>query len=139
MVALGRRWATCLQPGSVVTLSGDLGAGKTTLVRGFLEGLGYKGIVRSPTFTLIENYSIGEVSIHHFDLYRVEDPDELELIGYRDYLNNRDICLVEWPEKGGGLFSSPAVDLHITHTREGRDIEYRLLTDDRCWSENAGL
>ena len=139
MVGLGRRWARCLQPGTVASFRGDLGAGKTTLVRGLLEGLGYKGIVRSPTFTLIESYTIADISIHHFDLYRVEDPEELELIGCRDYLNNQDICLVEWPDKGGDLFSSPAIAFEISHTKEGRDVAYRLFRDDPCWTENEGL
>ncbi|TNF01518.1 MAG: tRNA (adenosine(37)-N6)-threonylcarbamoyltransferase complex ATPase subunit type 1 TsaE [Gammaproteobacteria bacterium] len=111
MVAFGRQLGAVLTDGSLVFLEGDLGAGKTTLSRGMLSAFGHCGVVKSPTYTLVEPYQLGKKLIYHFDLYRLGDPEELEYIGIRDYLQQASFCLVEWPERGAGML--PAPDLRI--------------------------
>jgi len=109
-LVLGRALAGMLAPGMVVYLIGDLGAGKTTLARGVLRGLGFKGHVKSPTFTLVEVYEFSRLYLYHFDFYRFHDPRELGEAGFREYFTPRSVCLVEWPEKAAGL---PPADLRI--------------------------
>lgn len=110
--AFGRQFATRLQGGDVVFLQGDLGAGKTTLVRAILQGLGYTGHVKSPTFTLVEPYHL-HYDVYHFDLYRIKAPAELEDIGWRDYFHGNSICLIEWPEKAGNLLPKPTWSIRL--------------------------
>lgn len=123
MEAFGARLAQAGAPGDRIYLQGDLGAGKTTLVRGFLREKGYKDIVKSPTYTLIESYPLQPI-VHHFDFYRVNDPGELEAIGLRDYLDEVAICLVEWPERGMPIL--PVPDLTVHFRIDGRERRLSL-------------
>lgn len=111
MEALGGRLAGAIRAPALVGLEGPLGAGKTTLVRGFLRALGHAGPVRSPSYTLLESYPLNTAEVHHLDLYRLVDPAELEDLGLRDLLGPRSICLIEWPERGQGVL--PALDWWI--------------------------
>ena len=113
MLEAGRQLAKQLKSGMLVYLEGDLGAGKTTLVRGVLNGLGHAGAVKSPTYNLVEPYTIKDQAVFHFDLYRLVEAEELEYMGLRDYLNNQAICFIEWPEKAGGLLPEPDLLIKI--------------------------
>jgi tRNA threonylcarbamoyladenosine biosynthesis protein TsaE len=117
-----------------VYLSGELGVGKTTLVRGWLEALGHEGPVKSPTYTLVEPYLIEGKAVFHLDLYRVVDPEELELIGIRDYFDQEALCLVEWPERGLDLLPAPDLSIEIRHDGPGRAVE---LTPESPLAEEA--
>jgi tRNA threonylcarbamoyladenosine biosynthesis protein TsaE len=112
MKLLGARIARAATKPSVLYLDGPLGAGKTVLARGYIRELGFLGAVKSPTFTLVEPYHINNVVLNHFDLYRLDDPFELEFIGIEDYFSCGGNVIVEWAEKGHGFLPTP--DLHIT-------------------------
>jgi len=120
--ALGRRLAKACGGRMLIFLEGDLGAGKTTLTRGFLRGMGHEGAVKSPTYTLVEPYEIGGHRIYHLDLYRVGDPGELEYLGLREMLAEDAILLVEWAERGAGWLPEPDLRIRITHHGEARGI-----------------
>lgn len=113
----------------ILYLRGDLGAGKTTLVRGLLRGLGYQGAVRSPTYTLIEPYDSVEPPVVHLDLYRLADPEELEYLGLRDLLERPGLILVEWPERGFGALPPADLELRIEHAGERRRISVGARAD----------
>jgi len=104
----------------VVFLKGDLGAGKTTLVRGFMRAAGHTGTVKSPTYNIVEEYKVNKRLFFHFDLYRLVDPEELEWIGIDDYLQQQSICFFEWPEKGAGYIGAPDVILSMQPAEQGR-------------------
>lgn len=114
--------------GAVIFLHGSLGAGKTTLVRGFLHSLGYTGKVKSPTYTLVEPYEIGDRQIFHFDLYRLIDPNELKQIGIEEYFSGSSICIIEWPDKGYPLLPVPDIACYIEFKGSGREMKIEAHT-----------
>lgn len=130
MQALGQELAGILPRGTLVTLSGDLGAGKSVLVRAIIHELGYAGRVKSPTYTLIESYDTGQlgeqpVRIAHLDLYRLEDPEELDYLGFDDVLGEHDLVFIEWPEKGAGRVPQPDLHIAISYTDTGgREVKF---------------
>ncbi|WP_440997381.1 tRNA (adenosine(37)-N6)-threonylcarbamoyltransferase complex ATPase subunit type 1 TsaE [Arhodomonas sp. SL1] len=119
---LGTALAGVLPEALLVTLEGPLGAGKTSLVRAVLHGLGHRGPVRSPTYTLIEPYECGGRRVFHLDLYRLADPEELEFVGLRDLFADPAVVLVEWPERGAGFLPAPDLRLRLAVVGEGRRL-----------------
>ena len=111
----------------VVFLQGDLGAGKTTLVRGFLRASGYNGTVKSPTYNIVEEYAIAQQAVFHFDLYRLSSPEELEWIGINDYFAQQSICFIEWPDLGLGFLPEPDIIIALSQQEQGRML---VMTDN---------
>jgi tRNA threonylcarbamoyladenosine biosynthesis protein TsaE len=124
-VAAGERLAPGLTGGMVVTLSGELGAGKTTLVRGMLRGLGWGGAVKSPTYALVEHYTISSLYFYHFDFYRFGDPGEWDSTGFSEYFGPGAICVIEWPERVAARL--PPVDLALSLAPSGAGRALRLV------------
>lgn len=118
--ALGHALADCVKPGMAIGLSGDLGAGKTTLARGLLRALGVEGRIKSPSYSLLELYEVSSLYLYHFDFYRLVDPEEWHGSGFREHFNSQAICLVEWPEKAAGLLPLLDLDLELAHRGEAR-------------------
>jgi len=133
MESLGAQLFACLPEKCTVFLRGDLGTGKTTLVRGFLTAAGHQGAVKSPTYTLVEEYEITGRHYYHFDLYRLTDPEELEWIGFQDYFNQDTVCFIEWPEKGVGFLPDADIIIEIEADKNRRNVNFikiakKLLT-----------
>ncbi len=124
--ALGARLAQARPPGqdlAVLYLCGALGAGKTTLARGFLRACGVGGPIRSPTYSVLEPHVAGELTLVHIDLYRLHAAEELENLGLRDYAHARHVWLVEWPERGGGFLPAPDLQLEFSVSTAGHAVE----------------
>ena len=126
MEAAGAALVKNLVAPAVIYLRGDLGAGKTTLVRGALRQLGHSGLVKSPTFTLVESYSLSGIDIYHLDLYRISDPEELEYIGIREFSSGATLCFIEWPDLGVPLIPNANIEVKIEYVTGGR----RLIVKD---------
>ena len=126
--AIAIRLAGVLRAGMVIYLRGDLGAGKTTLVRALLHALGFTERVKSPTYTLLEQYEAGGLHLCHFDLYRFRDKTEWETAGFRDEFNGHNICLVEWPEKMHGLVPQADMEIVFEIPPVGRNITIHANT-----------
>lgn len=127
--------------GGLIFLEGDLGAGKTTFTRGLMRGFDYLGPVKSPTYTLVETYDVtttqnNPLTVCHFDLYRVADPEELEFMGIRDYLEGGHLCLMEWADKGLGFLPKADIVLSIIDIKDGRQLTWQAATDKGlAWCE----
>ena len=122
-LALGAVLGAVIEPGLVVYLRGELGAGKTTVVRGLVRALGWQGPVRSPTYTLVEVYTVSRLDLHHFDFYRFHDPREWIDAGFRESFNGRNVSLIEWPERAGGMLPPADVEIALALHGEGRSAE----------------
>jgi tRNA threonylcarbamoyladenosine biosynthesis protein TsaE len=134
-LAFGGALARVILPNLTIYLHGDLGAGKTTLVRGLLRGLGYVGKVKSPTYTLVEPYEMlashaQPLNVYHFDLYRFNDEEEWEAAGFRDFFNAESVCLIEWPEKAAQLLPLADIEIYLTIKQNGRKL--KLLANTKC-------
>lgn len=132
MVALGMRFGQVLSAsaqGATVFLQGDLGMGKTTFTRGIMRHFGHQGATKSPTYTLVEPYQFKQQKVHHFDLYRLGHPEELEYLGIRDYFDGCAINLVEWPDKGKGFLPTADVVLTIHPLERGRKLTFVAQTN----------
>ncbi len=128
-LALGARVAPALAPGLVIYLDGDLGAGKTTLVRGLLRALGHRTSVKSPTYTLIEPYVVSSLHLYHFDFYRFNSPEEYFDAGLDEYFTVEGVCLIEWPQKAAPYVAPADLLIGLTVSGDGRNAVIRPLTD----------
>lgn len=128
LLNVGQRLSQLIKPAFVLYLEGNLGAGKTTLTRGFLRGLQYTGKVKSPTYGLVEPYELTHQTVYHFDLYRINSPSELVAMGLSDYFTDHSICLIEWPDKGGDQLPPADLICHIGMLPSGRELHFKALS-----------
>lgn len=131
---LGGSLAQYLAPGMRIYLHGELGTGKTTLIRGLLRRLGVRNGVKSPSYALVELYVVSRLNLYHFDFYRFTSPNEFGAAGFADYFGGDGVCLVEWPEKAAGALPPPDLELWLTYANRGRDVDIDALTEvgKRC-------
>lgn len=125
---LAKRLAACLVSPLIITFSGEIGAGKTTLIRAMLRSLGVQSAIKSPTFSLVESYQVENLHIHHFDLYRIHDESELDYIGFRDYFLENAICCIEWPERVISYLDQADVALSLGLKGAGREMHARAFS-----------
>ena len=134
---LGAALAAGAAPGRTLYLSGDLGSGKTTLVRGLLHALGHPGQVKSPTYALVEPYALSKLHLYHFDFYRFNDRSEWLSSGFREYFDGESLCVVEWPEKAGGLLPPPDLRVRLEFAGEARRAAVEAATlAGRSWASS---
>ena len=129
MLAFAACLARVVTTGGLIFLNGTLGAGKTTLSRGLIQALGHGGGVKSPTYTLVEEYELNGTHVCHFDLYRLGDPEELEFMGIREYLEAGSLCLIEWPEKGADILPAPDLNIEIIDKLDARTLQWQGITE----------
>jgi tRNA threonylcarbamoyladenosine biosynthesis protein TsaE len=135
---LGEACAAGATKGRALHLRGDLGAGKTTLVRGLLRALGYAGRVKSPTYTLVEPYVDLRLNLYHFDFYRFKDRSEWLSSGFREHFNPDSLCIVEWPERAGDLIAPPDLDIHLEYQGDARKATLRARTPSgEVWRDSV--
>lgn len=131
--ALGAALARALTPGLTIYLHGDLGAGKTALTRALLHAAGHAGHVKSPTYTLVEPYTVviegRPLDVLHFDLYRMASPEEFLDAGFREHFNLHNVCIIEWPEKAGPLLPTPDINVSLEVSGQGRNVELQALSE----------
>jgi tRNA threonylcarbamoyladenosine biosynthesis protein TsaE len=127
--ALGARLAGVLRPGMSIYLCGELGAGKTTLARGLIQALGHEGKVKSPTYSLVELYTVSRLHLYHFDFYRFNDPRAWQESGFREHFNDASVCLVEWPERAGAALPQPDLRVTLAPAPSGRDVTLEAYTE----------
>lgn len=125
---MAARIATCLRSPLVLTFRGEIGAGKTTLIRAMLHCLGVNARIKSPTFSLVESYQGTNLQIHHFDLYRIHDESELEYIGFRDYFRDNAICCIEWPERAVSYLACADLEFTLSLKGAGREMKIRAYS-----------
>lgn len=126
--ALGRQLAVAVKPGQVIALTGDLGAGKTTLARAIARAIGICGPVTSPTFTILQEYDEGRLPLYHFDVYRIDDPSEMDELGYDEYFYGEGVCIIEWADKIDELLPPSTIRIHISY---GAEEDQRICVIDQ--------
>ena len=140
LATLAARFAPLVCAGGVIHLSGDLGAGKTTFARALLAALGVAARVKSPTYSLLESYPVGDLTVHHLDLYRIADPGELEWLGLADLTEGRYLLLAEWPERAAGALPAPDLVVNLAHAASGRDVRLDAFSPDASrWLHQVGM
>lgn len=138
VAGLAARFSTCVQVPAVIYLRGDLGAGKTTFARAYIQALGFTGYVKSPSYGLLETYQVGGQKVLHLDLYRIEDPEELEYLALRDLFDEQSVLLVEWPDRGEHFLPKPDLVLDFGENNESRFISCRVFSESgRLLSEKV--